>query len=76
MCLITDLQRWLQIFHRLHTRMQRFLCRMGLFLYWYGDVESRKVFSILVVTVRAHHCPPRRPWLRVHKRTRSRGPLS
>lgn len=56
-CRITDLQRWLQVFHRMHHRMQHFLCRMGLFLYWYSDVDSRKVFSTLVVTVRTHHCP-------------------
>jgi len=61
-CRITDLQRWLQTFHRLHSRMQYFLCRMGLFLSWYGDVESRKVFSILVVTVRTPITAPR-PWL-------------
>jgi hypothetical protein len=60
-CRITDLQQWLQTFHRLHSRMQLFLCRMGLFLYWYGDVESRKVFSILVVTVRTPITAPPRP---------------
>lgn len=57
-CRITDLQRWLQTFHRLHGRMQHFLCRMGLFLYWYGDVESRRVFAILVVTVRTQSPSP------------------
>ena len=71
-CRITDLQRWLQTFYRLHGRMQHFLCRMGLFLYWYSDLESRKVFSTLVVTVRNPITAPAPPLALLNATARDR----